>query len=118
MEVIKKTGYSQDYRVRLHKSLRELLIHIVSERNMDVKLRQLRQVYEWFFQKLVAMGALSREEIQNEISFLNPLNDQLASCMRNVIKQKVHSALCNTDSVDLYNKAMYDGSRVSWDNEK
>ncbi len=39
METIKKSGYSQEYRCRLHKSLRELLIHIVNERNYDVKLR-------------------------------------------------------------------------------
>ena len=42
IDIIKKSGFSQDYRERLHKSLRELLIHIVNERNMDVKLRQLR----------------------------------------------------------------------------
>ncbi len=58
-EVIKKSGFSQEYRMRLHKSLRELMIHIVNERNLDVKLRHLRQTYEWFFKKLVAMGALS-----------------------------------------------------------
>lgn len=38
-ETIKKSGFSMEYRQRLHKSLRELLIHIVNERNMDVKLR-------------------------------------------------------------------------------
>ena len=31
--------------------------------------------------------------------------------MRQVIKQKVHSALCNTEQVDKFNKAMYD---VCW----
>ena len=75
IEIIKKSGFSQDYRERLHKSLRELLIHIVNERNMDVKLRQLRQVYEWYFQKNVAMGAYSSQEIKNETTFLNPMND-------------------------------------------
>jgi len=74
-EIIKKSGFSQEYRERLHKSLRELLIHIVNERNMDVKLRQLRQVYEWYFQKNVAMGAYSAQEIKNETTFLNPMND-------------------------------------------
>ncbi len=64
---------------------------------MDVKLRQLRQVYEWFFKKLIAMGALSREEIESELAFLNPLKNQLAASMRAVIKQKVLSALCNED---------------------
>jgi hypothetical protein len=59
-ETIRRSGYSQVYRERLHKCLRELLIYIVNERNMQVKLRQLRQCYEWFLQKLVAMGSLSQ----------------------------------------------------------
>ena len=86
-----------EYRQRLHKSLRELLIHIVNERCMDVKLRQLRKCYEWFLQKLIAMGSLSQQEIDNENSFLNPMSRQLQTIMRNVIKQKVHSALCNEE---------------------
>ena len=86
LEVIQKSGFSHDYRVKLHKCLRELVIQVVNEKNMDVKLRQLRQVYEWFFKKLVAMGALSREEIEAELAFLNPLKNQLAASMRAVIK--------------------------------
>lgn len=50
------------YRQRLYKCLRDLMIHIVNERKMDLKLRQLRQTYEWFINKLIAMGALSEEE--------------------------------------------------------
>ena len=61
-EVIRKSGFSEMYRIKLHKCLRELIIHIVNTRNMDVKLRQLRTTYEWFIGKLIAMGALSREE--------------------------------------------------------
>jgi len=38
--------------------------------------------------------------------------------MRNVIKQKVHSALCNVDAVEAYNKNMYDGHRVEWDHDE
>jgi len=37
--------------------------------------------------------------------------------MRQVIKQKVHSALCNTEQVDKFNKAMYEGMLVRWDPE-
>ena len=47
-EVIKKSGYSHDFRIRLHKCLREKLIFIVNERSKDVKLRLLRKCYEWF----------------------------------------------------------------------
>lgn len=60
--MIRRSGFSQAYRVKLHKCLRELLIHIVNERIMAVKLRQLRSTYEWFIGKLIAMGALSQEE--------------------------------------------------------
>jgi len=35
--------------------------------------------------------------------------------MRAVIKQKVHSALCNDEAVDLADKAMYEGKRVVYD---
>ena len=58
-DVVTKSGYSHEYRVELHKCLREQIIHIVNERDMAVKLKQLRQIYLWFFNKLVAMGALS-----------------------------------------------------------
>ena len=71
--VIRKSGFSQEYRIKLYKCLRDLLIHIVNERKIDLKLRQLRHCYEWFFEKLVAMGALSEEEIRAENEFLNPL---------------------------------------------
>lgn len=83
-----------------------------------MKLRQLRSTYQWFINKLVAMGALSQREQESEVAFLNPMTNHLAQSMRNVIKQKVHSALCNPDKVDVYNKAMYDGKRVIYDNEK
>ena len=48
---------------------------------------------------------------------MNPLANQLANSMKAVIKQKVHSALCNDDQVEAYNKAMYVGKRVVYDNE-
>jgi len=85
-EVIRKSGYSQMYRVQLHRCLRELIIHIVNEKNIDVKTRQLRQTYQWFFQKLIAMGALSQQEQESEFAFLNPMTNHLANSMRSVIK--------------------------------
>ena len=39
LEVIRKTGFSQEYRMQLHKCLRDLVLHVVNERSMDVKLR-------------------------------------------------------------------------------
>jgi len=38
-EKIKRSGYSQSYRVVLHKCLRDLMIHIVNEKLMNIKLR-------------------------------------------------------------------------------
>ena len=61
------------------------------------------------------MGALSKEEIESEFAFLNPMTNKLANTMRAVIKQKVHSALCNEDQVEAYNKAMYAGKRTVFD---
>ena len=88
------------------------MIHIVNERKMDLKLRQLRQTYEWFIGKLIAMGSLTEAEQRREEEFLNPLTNQVANLMSAVIKQKVRSALCDADKVDKYNKDMYKGTRV------
>lgn len=38
-EAIRRSGYSHAYRVKLHKCLRDLLIHIVNEKILDIKLR-------------------------------------------------------------------------------
>ena len=38
--------------------------------------------------------------------------------MRNVIKNKLHSALCDEDQVEKFNKAMYIGKRVVFDKEE
>ena len=62
------------------------MIHIVNERKMDLKLRQLRQTYEWFIGKLIAMGALTEAEQRREEEFLNPLTNQVANLMSAVIK--------------------------------
>ena len=93
------------------------MIHIVNERKLDLKLRQLRQTYEWFIGKLIAMGALSEEERRREEEFLNPLTNQVANVMSAVIKQKVRSALCDADKVDAYNKAMYKGTRIVYNKD-
>ena len=40
--VIFESGFTMEYRVELPKSLRNLIIQIVSQKNMALKLRQLR----------------------------------------------------------------------------
>lgn len=36
-----------------------MLLQIVSEKEVAMKERQLRETYEWYIDKLIAMGALS-----------------------------------------------------------
>ena len=43
---------------------------------------------------------------------MNPLSNMVSNTMTAVIKQKVRSALCNTDEVDMFNKAMYQGTHI------
>ena len=63
------------------------------------------------------MGALSDAEQQAEAEFLNPLTNQVANAMKSVIKQKVHSALCNEETIDKAKKAMYEGKFAVFDKE-
>lgn len=63
------------------------------------------------------MGALSEAEQNSEAEFLNPLTNQVANAMKAVIKQKVHSALCNEETIEKQNKAMYEGKRAVWDQD-
>lgn len=63
------------FQIQLYKSLRQQLLHIVHIPDMQVKMTQLRQLYEWFFQRLVSIGALNRAEILEETKFLNPMLD-------------------------------------------
>jgi len=52
-----------------------------------------------------------------EFAFMNPLANGLKNTMKAVIKQKVHSALCNEDQVEAYNKAMYIHEKLKYDEE-
>ena len=108
---MKRSGFNHEYRMKLHQCLREKLIFIVNERNKEIKLRLLRKCYEWFLQKLISMGALSQQEIDNENAFLNPMSKQLASMMRSIVKHKVHSALCNEEMYAAHDKAQYLGPK-------
>jgi hypothetical protein len=46
----------------------------------------LKEVYAWFFYKLKAIGALSSQEIQDELQFMNPDQNKLQKGMRAIIK--------------------------------
>lgn len=51
------------------------MLQVIDIKRMDVKLIQLRSLYEWFISKLVSIGALSRQEIEDENKFLHPLTN-------------------------------------------
>ena len=38
-EAVKRSGFSHAFRIKLHKCLRDLLIHIVNEKMMSIKLK-------------------------------------------------------------------------------
>jgi CRISPR/Cas system CSM-associated protein Csm2 small subunit len=62
----------EGFAIQLYKCLRQMMLHIINLKEMHMKKTQLRQVYEWFFQRLKAIGALSKQEIEEEFKFLNP----------------------------------------------
>lgn len=64
----------EGFAIQLYKCLRQMMLHIINLKEIHMKKTQLRQVYEWFFQRLKAIGALSKQEIEEEFKFLNPNN--------------------------------------------
>lgn len=106
--MIRKSGYGMEYRVKLHKSLRTKILQIVSEKDVDMKKRQLRETYQWYIDRLVAMGALSKEEQEKEFIFLFPMANSMKNAMRSIIKTKIKSALCDEEQVKELKRAMYD----------
>ena len=79
---------SLGFAIQLHTSLRQMLLHIVQIKDPKVKLFQLRQIYEWFFHRLVSIGALSRDEINAEVKFLNPMTDALTESFKRAVGRK------------------------------
>ena len=67
VENLRKSGFSFGYRVELHKCLRNLLLQVINQKEVSIKVRLLKEVYAWFFYKLKAIGALSAQEIQDEL---------------------------------------------------
>jgi len=64
------------------------MLQVIDIKRMDVKLIQLRSLYEWFIAKLVSIGALSRQEIEDENKFLHPLTNQMADAMKLALGKK------------------------------
>jgi len=49
----------------------------------------LKEIYEWYFKRLNAMGALSKEEYAREFKCLNPMTDLMADAMKKIVRQKM-----------------------------
>ena len=71
-ELYRKTGYSFDYRAQLHKCLKKLMFNVIDQRDPFMQETYLKEVYFWFYKKLMSMGALSHEEMQEESKIMNP----------------------------------------------
>lgn len=67
----------------------------------------MKDVYAWFFTKLAAMGAMSKQEFEAEFKMLNPLTNQMADAMRSILTQKMQSSLVNEEEVRSHYKAMF-----------
>lgn len=83
------------------------MLQIIDIKKMDVKLIQLRQVYEWFIAKLISIGALTRQEIEDENKFLNPLTNQMAEAMKTALGKKTKQLCADEEYMAHANKQMY-----------
>ena len=88
LDTMKKTGYSMEYRIALHKQLKRLMREVICCTNRQMQDRFLKEAYDWYFGKLMAMGALSLQEQEEEFAFTNPAAHAFAKGIKeNVLKR-------------------------------
>ena len=92
-----KSGYSWEYRIELHNCLKRLLIRVTGTRDPNLQREYLRDAYFWFMQKLMSMGILSYKEQLEENKVMNPQMDMMSNALREIISQKVTSALTSDE---------------------
>ena len=109
----------QGFAIELYKCLRQMMLHIINLKEMPTKKKQLRQVYEWFFAKLKAIGALSKEEIEEEFKFLNPNKGMMTQSMKKILGRKVQQLCANEDYMGEVKREMYEGRKPerSWNKD-
>lgn len=73
------------------------MLEVISQKDFRMQIQYLKEVYEWYFNKLNAMGALSKEEAAAEHKCLNPMTDLMADAMKKIVRQKMQSSLVNED---------------------
>ena len=103
-----KTGFSWEYRIELHLCLKRLVCRVINTSNKEKQAEYLKDTYFWFFKKLMAMGVLSFKETQEENKVMNPLVDRMSNALRDVISQKVTSALADDEQYNNLAKQMFE----------
>ena len=83
---MKETGYPWHFHVELHKCLKELLLNVITQKNPKVLKLHVKEVYAWLLNKLMQMGALSRQEQMQEADLLNPLAATMGASMNKALK--------------------------------
>lgn len=62
LESFRKTGYKFEYHIELHKCLKKLVIRVINQKDAQLQLLYLKEVYSWFNDKLITMGLLSKRD--------------------------------------------------------
>ncbi len=106
-DLMKASGFPFHYRLELHKCLKKLLLEVVSQRDERIANQYLKEVYAWFFKRLTAMGALSKQEYEAEFKLLNPMTNRMADAMKGIVTQKMQSVLVNEEEQRAAYKAMF-----------
>ncbi len=90
-----RPGFNFQYRIELHKCLKNLMLKIVSQKDRTVRDLQVKEVYGWYLKKLNQIGDLPRVELLANLEHINPTRDSIKSDMRKVVARKAQHLLVN-----------------------
>lgn len=108
---MQKTGYSMHYRIALHKQLKKLIREVICCNDVTQQDRFLKETYDWYFGKLMAMGALSIQEQGEEFAFTNPISHKFAKGIRENVLKKIKKNLVDEDFMLNHNKQLFKDER-------
>lgn len=87
---------------------------MIDTREPNLQDDYLKEAYFWFFKKLMAMGILTYKEQQEEKKMMNPSLDKMSNALRDIISQKVTSALTDDEQYEALSKQMFEnGERTA-----
>ena len=84
--------------------MKRLLVRVIDTREPKLQDDYLKEAYFWFFKKLMAMGILTYKEQQEEKKMMNPDLDKMSNALRDIISQKVTSALTDDEQYEALSK--------------